>query len=197
VRDSNGPMIAAYLRKCGCRERPYGIVPDEREALRSRLQQALGENDAVLLSGGSSKDERDLTAVLIGELGEVLVHGIAIAPGKPTVIGKCRGRPVIGLPGHPASALVVLDRVARPLLAALSGDVSKAWNTVSAVLAQNVPSTRGREDYVRVRLKGGRAVPLFGKSGLLNTLAESDGMVRIPAGSEGLEAGTPVEVILW
>jgi len=127
VRDSNGPMIAAYLRKCGCRERPYGIVPDEREALRSRLQQALGENDAVLLSGGSSKDERDLTAVLIGELGEVLVHGIAIAPGKPTVIGKCRGRPVIGLPGHPASALVVLDRVARPLLAALSGDVSKAW----------------------------------------------------------------------
>jgi len=197
VRDSNGPMIAAYLRKCGCRERPYGIVPDEREALRSRLLQALGENDAVLLSGGSSKDERDLTAALIGELGEVLVHGIAIAPGKPTVIGRCQGRPVIGLPGHPASALVVLDRVARPLLAALSGEVSRVGNTVSAVLAQNVPSARGREDYVRVRLEGGRAIPLFGKSGLLSTLAESDGMVRIPAGSEGLESGTPVEVILW
>jgi len=85
----------------------------------------------------------------------------------------------------------------RPLLAALSGEESRVANIVSAVLAQNIPSTRGREDYIRVRLEGGKAVPLFGKSGLLNTLAESDGMVRIPAGSEGLEAGTPVEVILW
>jgi len=197
VRDSNGPMIAAYLRRCGCREKTYGIVPDDREALALALRNALAENDAVFLSGGSSKDERDLTADLIGELGQVLVHGIAISPGKPTIIGRCGEKPVIGLPGHPASALVVLDRVARPLLAALSGETSRVENTVLAVLAENIPSARGREDYVRVRLEGGRAVPLFGKSGLLNTLAESDGMVRVPAGSEGLEAGTTVGVLLW
>lgn len=197
VRDSNGPMIAAYLRRCGCREKMYGIVPDNRGALALALGRALAENDAVFLSGGSSKDERDLTADLIGELGEVLVHGIAISPGKPTIIGRCGEKPVIGLPGHPASALVVLDRVARPLLSALSGETSRIENTVLAILAENIPSARGREDYVRVRLDGGRAVPVFGKSGLLNTLAESDGMIRVPAGSEGLEAGTAVEVLLW
>ncbi|MCQ8893066.1 MAG: molybdopterin molybdotransferase MoeA [Methanolinea sp.] len=197
VRDSNGPMIAAYLRTCGCREKTYGIVPDDRGALALALRRALDENDAVLLSGGSSKDERDLTADLIAELGEVLVHGIAISPGKPTIIGRCGKKPVIGLPGHPASALVVLDTVARPLLRALCGEETRIRPMILAVLAENIPSARGREDYIRVRLDGGRAVPLFGKSGLLNTLAESDGMVRVPAGSEGLEAGTTVEVVLW
>jgi len=197
VRDSNGPMIAAYLRRCGCRGTTYGIVPDERAALQAVLERALEENDAVLLSGGSSKDERDLTAALIGELGEVLVHGIAISPGKPTIIGRCRGKPVIGLPGHPASALVVLDRIGRPLLSALAGEAQRVECTVTAVLATSIPSARGREDYIRVRIREGKAFPVFGKSGLLNTLADSDGMVRVPAGSEGLEAGTVVEVILW
>jgi molybdopterin molybdotransferase len=191
-------MIAAYLRTCGCRERTYGIVPDERGALFLALRQALAENDAVFLSGGSSKDERDMTAEIIRQLGEVLVHGIAISPGKPTIIGRCENKPVIGLPGHPASALVVLDRIARPLIAALCGEeTSRAGKTVTAILAENIPSARGREDYVRVRLEGGRAFPVFGKSGLLNTLAESDGLVRVPAGSEGLEAGTTVGVLLW
>ncbi|MDI9632862.1 MAG: molybdopterin molybdotransferase MoeA [Methanolinea sp.] len=197
VRDSNGPMIAAYLAQAGCAARTYGIVPDERERLRYALDKALGENDAVILSGGSSKDERDHTAALIGEMGEVLVHGIAISPGKPTIIGRCRGKPVVGLPGHPASALVVLDRVARPLLCALAGETARIERTATAVLGEHVPSARGREDYVRVRLEGGRAYPVFGKSGLLNTLAESDGIVRIPAEREGLESGEVVEVILW
>ncbi|MCU0632735.1 MAG: molybdopterin molybdotransferase MoeA [Methanolinea sp.] len=197
IRDSNSVMLGAYLQRAGCRTTLYGIIPDERKSLANALQTALAENDAVILSGGSSKDERDLCADLIGECGEILVHGVAIAPGKPTIIGKCRGKPVLGLPGHPASALVVLDRIGRPLLAEMAGEVMRPACTRSAQLAQNVPSIRGREDYIRVRLEGNRASPLFGKSGLLNTLVQSDGLIRIPAGSEGLEEGETVEVILW
>lgn len=197
IRDSNSGMLGTYLRRVGCTETLYGIVPDERAALKDALEKALSENDGVLLSGGSSKDERDLCTDIIGELGEVLVHGVSIAPGKPTIIGRCREKPVLGLPGHPASALVVLDRIGRPLLAAMSGEVMGKGCTRTALLAQNIPSIRGREDYVRVRLEGDRAFPLFGKSGLLNTLVQSDGVVRIPAGSEGIEIGETVEVLLW
>jgi len=197
IRDSNSVMLGAYLRAAGCTPYLYGIVKDEREILREILHLALGENDAVILSGGSSKDERDLCADLIAECGEVLVHGVAIAPGKPTIIGRCMGKPVLGLPGHPASALVVLDRIGRPLLSVMSGEIRRTECTRSAILTQNIPSTRGREDYIRVKLDGKHAIPLFGKSGLLNTLVQSDGILRIPAGSEGIEKGAEVEVIIW
>lgn len=197
IRDSNSVMLGAYLQAAGCIPHLYGIVKDEPEILRKILHLALGENDAVILSGGSSKDERDICADLIAECGEVLVHGVAIAPGKPTIIGRCMGKPVLGLPGHPASALVVLDRIGRPLLAAMSGEIRRTDCTRSAILAQNIPSTRGREDYIRVKLDGKYAIPLFGKSGLLNTLVQSDGILRIPSGSEGIEKGAEVEVIIW
>ncbi|HOT03254.1 MAG TPA: molybdopterin molybdotransferase MoeA [Methanolinea sp.] len=197
IRDSNSAMIGAYLQRSGCCATLYGVIPDDRQSLQRALERALSQNDAVILSGGSSKDDRDLCADIIGDLGEVLVHGVAIAPGKPTIIGKCRGKPVLGLPGHPASALVVLDRIGRPLLAAMAGEVMRPACTRSAQLAQNIPSVRGREDYVRVRLEGDRAYPLFGKSGLLNTLVQSDGLIRIPAGREGLEEGETIEVIMW
>jgi molybdopterin molybdotransferase len=107
------------------------------------------------------------------------------------------GKPVLGLPGHPASALVVLDRIGRPLLSVMSGEIRRTECTRSAILTQNIPSTRGREDYIRVKLDGKHAIPLFGKSGLLNTLVQSDGILRIPAGSEGIEKGAEVEVIIW
>ena len=197
IRDSNSAMIGAYLRHAGCTATLYGVIPDERRTLQDALEKALSRNDAVVLSGGSSKDDRDLCADIVGQLGEVLVHGVAIAPGKPTIIGRCEGKPVLGLPGHPASALVVLDRIGRPLLAAMTGEKARTVCTRHAKLAQNIPSVRGREDYIRVRLDGGMAFPLFGKSGLLNTLVQSDGLVCIPAGREGLEAGETIEVIMW
>jgi molybdopterin molybdotransferase len=196
VRDANGPMCAAFAEDLGCRPLLYGIVSDDREALGRALGKAVGECDAILLSGGSSKDVRDHAAQVIGEKGEVLVHGIAIAPGKPTIIGKAGGKPVIGLPGHPASAYVILHTLAGPLLAAMSG-CPREERRVAAVLAENIPSQKGRVEFVRVWLDNGRAVPCFGKSGLLNTFAESDGLVRVPAELEGFEAGETVEVILW
>jgi len=197
VRDANAPMIAAWLSEYGCIPRLYGIVRDERESFEAAIAQAVPACDLVLLSGGSSKDDRDMTAAVIAGRGTVLIHGIAIAPGKPTIIGTIGRTPVFGLPGHPASAFVVLLAIVRPLLDSMLGLKEPRFRTIRAALAENIPSQRGREEYVRVRVEDGRAYPLFGKSGLLNTLVRSDGLVCIPAGTEGLEKGSAVDVILW
>jgi len=196
VRDANSYLAGAFVTERGCHPVYFGIVRDDRAVLTQAIASALDRCDAVLVSGGSSKDERDNTAAVIAELGEVLVHGIALAPGKPTIIGTARGKPVIGLPGHPASAFVVLTAIVDHLLAAML-DTTVSRRAVRARLTQNVPSARGREDYVRVSVRDGEATPVFGKSGLLNTLVQSEGLVRVPASSEGLEVGEEVEVILW
>jgi molybdopterin molybdotransferase len=196
VRDANSYLAGAFVTERGCHPVYFGIVRDDRAVLTQAIASALDRCDAVLVSGGSSKDERDNTAAVIAELGEVLVHGIALAPGKPTIIGTAREKPVIGLPGHPASAFVVLTAIVDHLLAAML-DTAVSRRTVRARLTQNVPSARGREDYVRVSVRDGEAAPVFGKSGLLNTLVQSEGLVRVPASSEGLEVGEEVEVILW
>ena len=197
VRDINSWMCGAFLESQGCIPDFYGICRDDREALRSMLIAALHHCDAVLISGGSSKDDRDMTADLIRESGEVLHHGIALSPGKPTIIGRVARKPVIGLPGHPASAYVVLLVIVQPLLTVMTGERERRLATMRALLAENIPSARGRDEYVRVRLEGTTARPEFGKSGLINTLVRSDGLVRVPSGTEGFEEGEEVEVILW
>jgi molybdopterin molybdotransferase len=197
VRDVNSYVVTAFLQEQGCRPEQYGIIRDDRDALRSAISNAAAECDAVIISGGSSKDERDMVAAIIAERGTVMVHGIAIAPGKPTIIGKYDGKPVIGLPGHPASAFIVLIAIVRQMITAMTGETGSTLRTIQATLGQNIPSSKGREDYVRVAVRDGIAMPLFGKSGLLNTLVRSSGVIRVPAESEGLETGTLVEVIVW
>lgn len=196
VRDVNSIVCETFIRQCGCIPVSCGIIRDNPADLTSALQEAVQRADAVFISGGSSKDERDASAQVIAALGKVLVHGIAISPGKPTIIGDVAGRPVIGLPGHPSSAFIVLLAVAAPLLAAMSGR-QMPLRSIPATLTAGIPSARGREDYVRVRVYDGEAHPLFSKSGLLHTLVQSDGYVIVPASSEGYEQGAAVEVILW
>lgn len=197
VRDVNSYLCGAFVEEMGGVPRYYDIVRDDRAELAALLSSALDDCDAFLITGGSSKDDRDITADVIGSLGEVLAHGMALAPGKPTIIGKIGHAPVIGIPGHPASTRVVLAVLAAPLLQSLSGCTGRREAKQKAVLTRNIPSERGREEYVRVKLLGDEAVPLFGKSGLLNTLVESDGLIRILQGCEGLEAGSEVDVTLW
>jgi len=197
VRDANASMLAAYLCEYGCIPRSYGIVRDERESFEAAITHALPECDVLLLSGGSSKDDRDVTAAVIASSGEVLVHGIAIAPGKPTIIGRIGEKPVFGLPGHPAAAFVVLIAIVCPLIDRMLGLIKPMFRTTAAVLGESIPSQKGREEYVRVQLADGIAIPVFGKSGLLHTLIRSDGLIRIPSVCEGLEKGSCVEVILW
>ena len=197
VRDANSSLCGGFVQEYGCEACYFGIIPDTTEDLEKTLSRAVGQCDMVLLSGGSSKDDRDISAFVISRIGKVIAHGIAISPGKPTIIGHVGQVPVIGLPGHPASAYIVLFVIVHHMLRALTGETGRRRQIVPAVLSQNIPSARGREDYVRVSLAEGIATPLFGKSGLLNTLVRSTGVIRIPAGCEGLEKGSPVEVLLW
>ncbi|MEW6307828.1 MAG: gephyrin-like molybdotransferase Glp, partial [Bacillota bacterium] len=203
VRDANGPALAAAVAETGGEPRLEGIVGDEPGALARALRSLLDEGwaDLVLVSGGSSVGHRDETlAAIRGFPPGVLVHGVALKPGKPTILGRAGDVPVVGLPGHPVSALVVFDVFVRPLIRGMLGltPVAPIRPQVQAILARNVPSAAGREEHVRVRLEtaDGRLVahPLFGKSGALHTLAAADGVLVVPEGREGLPQGESVPV---
>jgi len=197
VREVNSHLIAVFSRRQGAIPMRYGIIRDNEEELRLTLTRACQECDAVIVSGGRSKDRNDITARTISELGEVLVHGISIAPGKPTIIGKIKDIPVIGLPGHPASTFMVLSLVVIHLIQAMKGSPCQRVFRKRIKMTTSVPSELGREQYLRVRIEGDCATPVIGKSGLMNTLAWSDGIIRIPAGDEGFEAGDEAEVMVW
>jgi molybdopterin molybdotransferase len=167
----------------------------------ARVRAGAAAADLVLVSGGSSAGVRDLTRGVVEALGEpgLLFHGIAVRPGKPTVVGAHRGVPVFGLPGHPISAMVIFLVLVRPLLERMLGvPAGEAATAVLARLADNLPSQAGREDYYQVTLReaaaGMEAVPVFRKSGLVTAMVRGRGMVRVPAEREGLEAGEPVDV---
>ena len=206
VRDANAFLVAAQVQESGGLPLRKGIIPDDRQALEAALSLALKEADAVLISGGSSVGARDLTLTAIQNLpgAEILVHGVAIRPGKPTILADIRGKPLLGLPGHPASAAIVMQILARPLLKRLAGmdePSSLLGGTVRARLSRNLAGATGREDFVRVRLqpKGDTflAEPVLGPSGLLSPLVKSDGLVVIPLGVEGLFKDDPVIVHLF
>jgi molybdopterin molybdotransferase len=197
IRDVNSYLCGAFITRQGGIPRYLGIIRDNPEELKTLLKSAISECDAILITGGSSKDDRDITAGVIKSLGKVLAHGIALAPGKPTIIGQISEKPIIGVPGHPASTFVVLTVFITPLIHAMTQCTNWQKQAIKAVVRENIPSERGREEYVRVQLCGEEAIPIFGKSGLLNTLIRSDGIIRIAPGSEGIESWTDVEVSLW
>ena len=208
VRDVNATTVAAVVAAAGGIPVPCGIAPDDAPRLEAALRMALAEADAVVLSAGSSVSVRDLTVEVVGRLGApgVLVHGIAIKPGKPTVLAVCDGKPVVGLPGNPASALVVAWRIVRPLVRLLGGEAVDAdglgdERERSAILDVPVPSRPGREDFVPCRLARDsdgalHATPVFGASNLIFTLVRSDGLIAVPLDRSGLGAGERVRVIV-
>jgi molybdopterin molybdotransferase len=208
VRDSNAYLAAAQVAAWGGLPVMHGIIADDFDALRKSLAAALEAADLILISGGSSVGVRDLTLTAIQDLpgAEILVHGVALRPGKPTILaalGPTRLKPLMGLPGHPASAAVVMEVLGRPLLWRLAGASQQSpWGrTVTAVLSRNLAGATGREDYVRVRLRREDAAlwadPVLGPSGLLSPLVKSDGLVMIPLGVEGLCKGEEVSVQLF
>ena len=157
----------------------------------------------LVFSAGSSLSSRDMTASVFNKLGEpgVLLHGISIKPGKPTIVAVADGKPLFGLPGNPVSALVVFDLLVAPAIRVLSGTTSQPIvNTIDAILTNDIPSESGREDYVPVKLSQCNSIPaakpVFGKSNLIYTLINSDGLIEIPADSGGLYAGEKVSVRL-
>lgn len=203
VRDMNGPMLVAALTRDGCDACYGGILPDSLQRVTQAVASALADCELVIISGGSSVGQRDVTAQVIDSLGPpgVVVHGVAIKPGKPTIVGLTRqGKMILGLPGHPVSAQIVYTVVVGRLLEYLLGAQQLPRQaTIRAVLARSLSGASGRDHYVRVKLmvQDGelRAVPVLGESGLLSTLAEADGLVVIPATVRGFSKGELVEVI--
>ncbi len=203
VRDVNSTALGASVVRAGCLARPYGIVADEFNLLLEASRRALAECDALVISGGSSMGVRDLTVDILDRLGPpgTLAHGIYLKPGKPTLIAVCDGKPALGLPGNPASALTVFGEVMVPVLTALRGEKKRGGTrTVEAVLDRSVASATGRLELVPVSLgREGellKATPIPGRTNLIGTLARADGNVRIPEGCEGIERGERVTVEL-
>lgn len=202
MRDVNSVALAAAVRQAGGEPLTIGLVPDDLEVLLRATRHALYASDLVVISGGSSKGTRDFVLDAIDACGEpgVFVHGIAMRPGKPVIIGVAGGKPLFGLPGHPVSALVTFGLFVARAMRRLLGRRDTAEATVRARLTANVTSAPGREDSVRVKLArsadGWIATPILGKSGLISVMARSEGTVRVSSDIEGLLAGETVEVYL-
>jgi molybdopterin molybdotransferase len=198
VRDAIALALAALVREAGGEPEPRGIVPDDRNALAQALEAALATSDAVVVSAGSSVGARDETAAVVAGLGEIFCHGLAIRPGKPTLLADCDGVPLIGLPGNPRSALVVFRLVGIPVVRLVGGCTQPPPEpTVQARLARDLPSAAGRLDVVQVTVSDGVATPLRGPSALLSLLNAADGYVVVPEEATGLDAGTTVNVTLY
>jgi molybdopterin molybdotransferase len=199
VRDAIAPAIAALVRQARGEPDRRGIVPDDAAALETACREALRDCDMLVLSAGSSVGERDLTAQVVERLGPpgIWSHGLAMRPGKPTLLAEVAGVPVIGLPGNPLSALVVFELIGCPLVRRMAGFAHEpARASTSAVLAQDVPSALGRLDIVQVRLVRGEARPLPKGSALLSTLVRADGQFVVPEERASIAAGERVEVWL-
>jgi molybdopterin molybdotransferase len=202
VRDATAPALAALVREAGGEPSFAGIVPDDRDSLDATLRRALagGGCDLLVVSAGSSVGARDETASAIASLGEpgIWCHGLALRPGKPTLLAECGGVPVIGLPGNPRSALVVFRLVGMPLVRLVGACTEPPPEpSVRARLGRDLPSAAGRLDVVQVALDDGVATPLFGSSALLSILARADGHLIVPEAATGLPAGAEVEVTLY
>jgi len=198
VRDVNLPMLCAALHKFGADVKDFGIMKDEEALIHAAMMEAVRVCDFVLISGGSSAGTRDMTAKIIESEGEILLHGIAMKPGKPTILGVVKEKPVFGLPGHPVAAYMVTELFVRPLISGLTGAEDKR-KTTKATLSEAISSNHGREEYIVVRLdeKGETAAPVKGKSGLISGLSEVDGYICVPRDCEGLAKGEEVVVIYF
>lgn len=203
IRDINSYTLYSGILSQGCIPVVYGIVKDNYDLILDAASRAMGECDIVLISGGSSVGTRDETYKVIDKLSDsgILVHGIAVKPGKPTIIGKSGNKALIGLPGHPVSAYMIFKIFVVELISQMEGLKTRQKVIVDAVMKGNYPSNNGREEFLPVKIEetDGKtiATPVFGKSGLITSLVMADGFVHIARGAEGLSASEPVKVVLF
>lgn len=200
IIEFNSTVFKGMLNGMNAEAKIYPIVPDKKEEIKSMLEKALNECDIVLVSAGSSAGRDDYTSEIIASLGTVLVHGIAIKPGKPAILGEVHKKPVIGLPGYPVSAIVVMDEIVSEIIAMYYGKPEFPRETVKAVLSKKIVSSLKYSEYVRVSLGkiGGKisASPLARGAGVITSFTKADGVFIIPQNCEGVEAGEEIEVRL-
>jgi molybdopterin molybdotransferase len=203
IRDINAYMLAGLVQQLGGEPILLGIARDAYEDYYGKAQAAFSQVDVLVMTAGSSISTRDLTRQVISGLGTpgILQHGLAVKPGKPTILAICDNKPVIGLPGNPVSALLVAYQILTPILRRYLGEKPTAPAMIPAILTSNIASQSGREDTVPVRLfeLNGQwmAEPIFGKSNLIYTLVNADGLVTVPLNSNGFRAGMIVNVLLF
>lgn len=200
IIDFNSTMLSAMATEYGAHTARKPIVKDNADLLRKTILDALGESDLVVINAGSSAGREDFTADVIAELGEVLVHGVAIKPGKPVILAIVKGKPVIGIPGYPVSAALTFNLFVKPLIYSLRGLSSPGPDTIKARLSRQVASSLGAEEFIRVKLGSVSgnliATPVTRGAGALMSLVRADGVIRVPAQSEGIAAGHAVTVEL-
>ena len=207
VRDINSYTLGACIEEAGGVPVYKGIIKDEVILLEQEIKKTIKEDkiEAVIISGGSSVGVRDITLEVLNRLGKpgVLIHGVSVKPGKPTILAIADNRPIFGLPGHPVSAMIIFDLFVRPLISWLQGEEYNynSAKEIEAELTCNMVSDSGREDYVRVFVyKEGEkfyAEPILGKSGLISTMVRASGLIKIGLNVEGLEKGSKVMVKLF
>jgi molybdopterin molybdotransferase len=200
VRDATAAALAALVEDAGGTPVLGGIIPDDPAALEEALRAALEASDVIVISAGSSVGARDETATAVARLGApgIWCHGLAVKPGKPTLLADCGGVPVIGLPGNPRSALVVFRLIGMPVIRQVGGcTVPPPEPSARARLSRDLASATGRLDVVQVKVSEGTATPVFGLSALLSVLTAADGYIVIPEEATGLDAGTEVDVTLY
>ncbi|MCO6041609.1 molybdenum cofactor synthesis domain-containing protein [Thermococcus alcaliphilus] len=195
IYDINGRAVSDAVRELGGEAYFLGIARDNEESLKEKILEGL-KYDIVILSGGASGGTRDLTASIIEELGEIKVHGIAIQPGKPTIIGVIDGKPIFGLPGYPTSCLTNFTLLVAPLIRKILGGEFETQR-IKKKLAHKVFSVKGRRQFLPVKLEGEIAKPILKGSGAVTSFIEADGFVDIPENVEILEEGEEVDVILF
>lgn len=197
IFDSNSLGISAALRDSGCSVSRGGIVGDDYDELRRALIEGLGKADLVITSGGTSAGAGDVLADVLEDLGEVVIHGISMKPGKPTIVGVVDGKMVVGLPGFPVAALLVFRSLVEPFLRELSGIKAPEGSVKTLKLAERFHSSRGRVQYALVKVDGQYARPIFRDSGAIAALAGADGYIEVPKNVEILNEGEEVEVVLF
>uniref|UniRef100_A0A832A1B1 Molybdopterin molybdenumtransferase n=1 Tax=Desulfacinum infernum TaxID=35837 RepID=A0A832A1B1_9BACT len=201
IVEFNGTVIAAMVQQEGGIATLHPGMGDDAATLRARMKEAAASDaDVIVFNAGSSAGSEDYTASLVQDLGTLLVHGVTMMPGKPVLLGLVEGKPFIGLPGYPVSAVMAFEQFVRPLLAWLQGLAEPGWTMVDAVMGRKMPSKLGLEEFLRVIV--GRvhhrlvAMPLQRGAGVITSLVRADGLVRIPQESEGINEGESVRVRL-
>ncbi len=200
IIEYNSRILSGLVTEWGGDPVRFGIVPDNLEELKKSILHAVDAGDIVVINAGSSAGSEDYTAAAIRDLGEVILHGVGIKPGKPVILGWVRGKPVLGIPGYPVSAYITFTLFVRPLIYQLQGLEFKEPDTLKAMISRQVASTPGQEEFVRIKVGkvGDRyiATPISRGAGVLMSLVRADGFIRIPAMSEGIGSGTEVQVEL-
>jgi len=194
VRDINGYFLTAALIKDGCDAKYKGISKDNEEELFELVDKSLEESDIVFISGGSSAGNRDFTINIMERLGEVLFHGIAIKPGKPTLMAKVGEKFIVGLPGHPLSCAVVYRFIMSELIDKMLGRIKKD-NSIILKMGENYHKAKGREEYLPVKIEGGFAYPIYAKSSAISVMAKCDGFIKIERDLEGIVKEQEVKVM--